>query len=140
MYPEVYDGIILGQDDTAWMVARCSSSTVDYVTKTFCENPGVNNSIESIVPVTDYALHYRNRFCALCNGIVQSEQLLNWHLILDCNLSSILTYETALEQINENGCNISYYPPEQSIPPKRCTPQSYNISSCNVTGLWPVYN
>ena len=123
-----------------WMVARCSPFDVDSDTKTLCENPGINNSLESIVPVTDSEVHYRNRFCAICNGIDEFWRLQSWDLRLGCPYKIAFNFWNVLEKAKDAGCIIDFEEPDIGKTAKTCELHSYYISTCNVTGLWSAYN
>ena len=122
------------------MVSKCTDSNVNYVIRTLCENPGLNESLDSVVPVTDYVTHYRNKFCALCNGLVEYDILQSWELLLQCTPFITVYGESLLERVVENRCNIFFKAPNYARQPRKCIPQMYKISRCNVTGLWPRYN
>ena len=90
---------------TFWMIASCSRSWIteqldDGVANvneivSLCEDPNATRASYKIVPppVTDNStrLVYRNKFCARCNGLQQSNQI-SWRIQLDCEDVTMLIH------------------------------------------------
>ena len=125
--------------ESVWMVSKCSSIDIDEYTRALCENPEIHASLDSVVPVTDYITHYRNIFCARCNGLSDAFAL-RWDLKLHCMDYFKINGNNVLQRIVANRCNIFFKRPNSARRPRECIPQSYLISRCNETGLWPSYN
>ena len=122
------------------MVSKCPASSVDTEAKSQCANPGINGELASIVPVTDFSTHYRNKYCARCNGAFNVDSLLSWGLKLHCMQYFKFGGENILQRVVRDRCNIFFKPPRNAMLPRACIPHSDTISTCNVTGLWPKYN
>ena len=127
---------------SVWMIARCGSSTIDTYSRDLCEKPGKNGLIETLIPVKSAGEHYRNKFCAYCNGVPVSAELKAWKMEITCKdpLFQEIYDRNLLAILEENRCNIFYKLPDGERYPEQCIAHSYTISKCNVTGLWPVYN
>ena len=136
---EMTDFTYLRGFESVWLISKCSSPGVDEYTRALCENPGISISLDSIVPVTDYITHYRNIFCARCNGL-SDEFALRWGLKLHCMRYFKLSGNDILQRIVKNRCNIFFKQPNYARQPRECIPQSNLISQCNKTGLWTIYN
>ena len=126
--------------ETVWMVSKCPESSDDYQTKSLCENPRINGNLSSIAPLTDFITHYRNKYCARCNGVLDVDALLPWGLQLHCMQYFKLGRENILQRLVRHRCNIFFKPPRNVRQPRECIQYSGTISYCNVTGLWPSYN
>lgn len=122
-----------------WMISNCIVLSVDPIIKRLCENPDQSKLLQDVIPVTDTLKHYQNKHCYFCSGINNTLPLLRWNIKTDCNFP--LTYQTPLSMITGQ-CNIVYEPPNfpQSPLPSPCLQVNYNISTCNVTGKWLIYN
>jgi hypothetical protein len=91
------------------------------------------------VTSTTYLLTFKNKFCALCNGI---EQFIPWKLHFTCDIK--FNFTTTVNEIVttaiKHQCSISYIP-EQSFSEKvKPCRKSLLINKCNVTGTWEQYN
>ena len=124
------------------MVTKCAEDTVDDSNKKFCENPGIDGNIESIVPVTDLGqgVHYRNIFCAFCSGQYDSRDFEVWKLELHCHDIISINDAHLLAKIEEKKCNIIYDLPSGVNFHKCLYWPPYTISKCNQTGQWPSYD
>ena len=127
-------------DKAYWMVTRCSPEYTDIDTQNKCENPGSN--IDSIIPVSDplSLTHYRNIFCAYCNDVSRNVHLIRWHLQIDSNQKLSLPNLNLLADTQEDRGNIFFIPPKYIQVPTCDSNLSYNISTCNETGLWRRYD
>ena len=127
--------------DPVWMINRCKpeiSSLIDSRITRLCENPGENGSLQSLVPVTDKNLHYRNVYCSLCNGLSMSD-VSYWKIEVYCSIVIAHIDANILDKIAKEKCNIFYVSPE-SVKTEECDLPEYSISECNKTGLWAEYN
>ena len=125
-------------DKAFWMITKCPPGYTDIDTKKKCESPG--SSIESLIPVTDTwsLIQYRNIFCAFCS--VVDGPLTKWRLQIDSNTKLSLPNLNLIADIQEDRGNIFFIPPEY-IKTWNCDSYlSYNISTCNETGLWRKYD
>ena len=125
------------------MVAKCAEENLDDPNKRYCENPGVDGDIESIVPVTDFdrEIHYRNMYCAFCNGQYDTLDFGKWKLEIHCHEVIPLTVVNLLATLKDKKCNIIFRLPDNLWFQNECTSwPPYTISRCNETGLWPVYD
>lgn len=127
---------------SVWMIARCGSSITDSYTRDLCEKPGMHGIIETLVPVKVANEHYRNKFCAFCNGVPVSAGFHAWKIEITCKdpLFQEIYDRNLLAILEEKRCNIFYKLQDGERYPEQCRAHSYTISQCNVTGLWPVYN
>ena len=135
-------------DASYWMITSCSHScfieqladgvvNVDEIVS-LCEDPNVTRASYKIVPppVTDEStgLVYRNKFCARCNGLEQSNQI-SWSIQLDCLYIVIIEGEVqtnfTLSELLKI-CDVKYYRPPSSLSnPRGCTRSSIGlISTC----------
>lgn len=123
------------------MIGKCNPDITMYVDEriaALCLSPGSDKSIHSLVPVSDGVLHYRNKYCAFCNGREHSI-LTNWKLEIACTSLISLDEVDILDKVEKKKCNLFYRPPA-AVPTVRCEIPKYSISTCNETGLWQVYN
>ena len=124
-----------------WMVGECDpdiSGYYDEDVRHLCANPGSDRSIESLIPVTDGKIHYRNKYCGLCNGL-STLMLMYWDVELACSTVIMFSDEDVLQKIEDNRCNLYYRQPD-SIDVTYCEMPSYSISTCNETGKWKNYS
>ena len=128
----VYDGDF----PSVFMVSKCPSSYDGDYTRASCENPGPELSLDTVLPVTDYGQHYRNIYCARCNGIMDGDALPRWGLKLHCMQYLKLKEYDLLQNIARHRCNILFMPPPNVRYSRECKPQTYMVYQCNVTGLW----
>ena len=128
-----------------WMISKCDplfrvSQKHDTI-KELCENPDTVESIESVLPVMNTTSHiFRNKYCAFCND-VDVLWIVNFRMEIQCAETMPVTYKGFLSTIREKKCNIFYRGPFRELnPAQNCSIIRYQISQCNETGLWPVYN
>ena len=124
-----------------WMVTKCAYITSDKEHRDKCENSSFDHTFESIIPVTDTSSNviYRNIFCAYCSGVKNISQLKSWTFKIGCNDILQLPQKNILTKMEESECSIVFYAPKFTSL-QTCTVISHTISTCNETGLWPVYN
>ena len=133
-------------DGAVWMVTNCELAATDEE-RELCENPESGGTIDFLVPVYYHGKHYRNRFCANCNGISDEMRPITWRLEIFCYepMYPFPSAENLLQKIKEDRCNIFFRSPyggggSFKTYTEPCTEQFYTISECNVTGLWMQYN
>ena len=125
------------------MVTKCNQIYQNSTYKTLCESPGTDNDMDSIIPVTDLNTYevYRNKYCFYCNNIDVNTLLVAWEASV-VNEKEINERDSEfLDKLKAHGGNIIFNPPEFTTT-KTCDIflPTFEISSCNVTGLWPVYS
>ena len=116
---------------SVWMITKCSSEMTNITLKKLCESsdsPG-NNNIKSVVPVTDSVVHYKNQFCAECNGVHMSDKLKDWEseVVCDADLTSSKYF---LPVLKRRKCNIFFRPPV-NIPVEQCMSEWAFIEGCD---------
>ena len=121
------------------MIAKCLSSSPDELVENLCENPDVDVSIYSIIPVTDGKKHFRNQYCAMCNDDTVLTELVAYTTSIGCKSPVAFTYDKMKQIITDESreCNVTFSSPIDSDA-VRCIPSL--ISTCNVTGLWQKYD
>ena len=92
------------------MVTRCLSNVDNTTLQDLCENAEVYNTVESLLPVTDTLLNYRNRYCAYCNWITD-DVLTDWTLELYCDVDLSFTKQI-VDAVKRRMCNVFFNPPE----------------------------
>ena len=133
-----------------WMVTRCEHGENKAVISK-CEHPEIYSSFEYKVPVSDLTtgVLYRNIFCAQCSGVVNSTNLLPWDISLECDGTPQLQAGNIIDQMRDHNCSAVFKPLINIAVHKRgmlgklgvnCLNFTYKISTCNETGLWPVYD
>ncbi|KAL4237353.1 hypothetical protein ACF0H5_002071 [Mactra antiquata] len=93
-----------------------------------------------IVPVAHFLSPaiYRNRYCAICNG-VEDEYLRQLNVLLTCEDTSVnlkTEHEAIQSAIDEDMCDLEFQSPD-GMNFEICTSA---ISRCNVTGQWETYD
>ena len=124
------------------MVTLCNLAYPDGANKTLCENPGHGNNIDSIIPVTDLTTQevYRNRYCFYCTNIEMNPLLVSWEASLASEKEISEKDDEFWNKLKAGGGNIMFKAPIFTSV-ETCVPfLPFEISSCNVTGLWPVYS
>ena len=124
------------------MISKCDLSFELYLSRygmrDICENPGRQDNIESILPLRNDNVDFRNIFCAYCNGVdlIKSSY---WRMNIHCYDIITDTGDALLSTIRNKRCNIFYKPPwfQTAMP---CIIPKYTIDKCNMTGVWPAYN
>ena len=132
------------QSDLAyWMVSKCKPTYPSNENKTRCESPGHVIAVDSIIPVSDQVTKevYRNRYCYHCNRDETHTQLFPWIATIENEQVIDSKDETFWDKLKREGGNVIFKAPE-FLPVNACNRflPNYNISSCNVTGLWQEYN
>ena len=126
----------------AWMVVTCPSDVADSRNTELCENPGKDDLLETLIPVTDIRTntHYRNKYCAHCSGLPDSALLVDWKVEIYNDIYLNVPDDNLLQKIRRDKGNIFYRPPDYIVLDDCTIGESYSISSCNVSGKWSVYN
>ena len=133
-----------------WMVTQCKHG-YDNAIKEKCEHPEVYSSFEYKIPVSGLTtgVLYRNIFCAQCSGVVNSTNLLSWDISLECDGTPQLQGGDIIDKMRDHNCSAVFKPFNNRAVQKRglaeklgskCVGFTYTISTCNETGLWPVYD
>ena len=123
-----------------WLISKCLSEWHDDTVKELCENPGKDGLFESMVPVTQrYSIHYRNKYCAVCNGDDDSFSRVSWMLEIGCQSNWRISDRPLLSSLTDHKCNVVYKPPN-NIRVQECQVIPFTISTCNVTGRWKSYD
>lgn len=123
------------------MVTKCKPSATDDVNVDLCNNPGVDASIDDVIPVTDLSsmISYRNIFCGYCNGVDKTAPLVRWQPQLYNDRYFRLPDKSLLSKLRQQSGNILFKPPA-FVSVRMCTVPPYRISKCNVTGEWSTYD
>ena len=118
-------------------------TTTDGANKILCEQPGRDNALDSLIPVTGLTTNevYRNKYCLYCNNIGVNAKTVSWKLKLSNDYEIDLSDVNFLDKLKAQGGNIIFKAPNY-VSAVQCDPflPLYEIASCNVTGLWSVYN
>ena len=127
------------------MISKCNLAYPNDVNKTRCENPGHDVAIDTIIPVTDTIGKetYRNKYCYYCNSYIgKVYHLIPWIAAVRSEKEINSSNKMFWDELKEQGGTVIFRPPT-FIPTNTCfkyQQPSFHISTCNVTGLWPVYN
>ena len=108
-----------------WMVANCPDDWADDGVRRMCEDPDRHNMVERTPVAGDNYLHYRNRYCALCNAARGQP----WRLALDveeCPVLDVLySYPNNYDFYNyldqSKNCTILFEVPDE-LSCRRCFP------------------
>lgn len=127
-------------------VVKCKSEYMGLKERDLCEGQGAMlGSLDTSLPVIANGTIYRNRFCALCNGVSESGiQSFSGQLVCFGSMGIYAyTISNLLEQlINERRCNILFRFPQNTsaniVSKSRCN-VGY-VRECNVTGKWRQYD
>ena len=100
------------------------------------------SEIETVVPVTEPVtnVHYKNKYCAYCNDVDKSMQLISWKLQIYSSQYISVPRTDLLEVIRRTRSNIIFIPPGYVETHECFTNPDYNIGTCNQTGLWQKYD
>lgn len=116
---------------SVWMITKCPSEMTNITLKKLCESSDSldNNNIKTVVPVTDSVVHYKNQFCAECNGVNMLDNLKDWvsEIVCDADLTSSRYF---LPVLKRRKCNIFFRPPE-NIPTEQCMSEWAYIEGCD---------
>ena len=111
--------------------------------KTLC-GEGNHTTLGEVVWVSHKANGkiFKNRFCALCNNIDESE-LIPWNIQTSCNAELFQTFDKMVEVLMSDRCEIIVKVPEEiqhlvAIYEFHCVKIGY--SRCNETGKWRDYD
>ena len=126
----------------AWMVDICPFDVADSRNTELCENPGKEDLLETLIPVTDIGTNtvYRNKYCAYCSGLSDSSLLVEWKVEIHNDIYLNVPDDNLLQKIRDDMGNIFYKPPVFVMHDDCKIGDSYSISACNVSGKWAVYN
>ena len=131
-------GSVYKNEDFAWMVGICPSDVAYSRNTELCENPGKDDLLETLIPVTYIGTntHYRNKYCAHCSGLPDSALLVDWKVEIYNDIYLNIPDDNLLQKIRRNMGNIFYRPPDFIMLDYCTIGDSYFISSCNVSGKW----
>ncbi len=116
------------------MISKCSENWHSDKQRTKCENApsGFSYPVEDVIPVVEAkGKTYRNKHCALCNGV---ENYTAWYF-------EVFTYiippdkfdlDSKLKFIVDNGGTIMYLEPKRGQPWRTCFGRNF-IDKCNLT-------
>ena len=125
---------------TTNLVSQCDPEYDDQTVIALCEG-GVNDpDLDSAVPVSDPVTnkHYKNKYCAYCNGVLETSYLRRWQVLVYVNQYISKSTKNIISTIIETRGNIFFLPPE-FVKVRRCF-SSYTVGTCNVTGAWNSYD
>ena len=125
-----------------WMVTKCHPNYSNTAVIQLCKNPGLDGSLESVIPVILVATDevYRNKFCVLCNNIELHDNIIYWNLDIYADKFLRFPQENLLTTVRSKRENIFFRPPKFIAKPQPCYMPDYTISKCNETGLWDLYD
>ena len=129
-----------GGSEAFWMVTKCDPDFSNIAITQLCQRP--RNELETLVPVTDLIsnINFRNKFCAQCNNLDINISVISWKLQIHSYDHISFPTDNLLEHIRQTKGNIFFVPPDY-VSVQNCDPvPSYEISSCNETGEWPLYD
>ena len=109
-----------------WMISQCRIEERNDTLKQLCESPGIWGNFESVMPISDSVINYRNKFCAYCNGIDESTPLISWYIELYCD-ADLSSAKYILSDIIRRKCNLFFRPPE-NIPVEECAKLSRMVT------------
>ena len=109
--------------------------------KESCEDPDLTAPLQDLITVTDLRthVHYRNRFCALCNGLDETVPLTTWDIRIACDRILFASDPNFVLNIKQRYCNLLFEFPKETAT-QTCVMPPYTISKCNETKLWPIYD
>ena len=125
-----------------WMVTKCHRDFSDKSVIQLCTNPGLDGSVDSVLPVTLATTDelFRNKYCVLCNNIDLNVNILYWNLDIYADTFIKFPEKNILNRIRSNRENIFFIPPMFIQTSQPCKMPEYTISKCNETGLWGQYD
>ena len=133
-FPRLFDKYI-----TVDVVSKCAPE-YDYLDiVALCEGEIKEPNLDSVVPVTEPVTntHYKNKYCAYCNGVTKATYLKGWQFLTYSKQYISKTTKNIVSVIIETKGNIFFFPPE-FVTVGRCF-SPYTIGTCNVTGAWEEY-
>ena len=110
------------------MITGCTSETVTDELKSLCELPDTSENITHLIPVTSSNVHYRNKYCALCNDV---SHWIEWFAELYCDVNITLS-PSLLSEVRKRKCNIFFRPPENTSV-HICYKKGAQISHCSIS-------
>ena len=118
-----------------WMISKCPASETFKGIKAKCEDAPTEFSypVEVFIPVVGAnALTYRNKYCALCNGM---ETYTSWDMRVDTYVVPPEGYDLnkQLKFILENGGRIGLFSPHEDQPRRYCYGLNYIDTCDNIT-------
>lgn len=96
------------------MITKCDTDYENTEYQILCEKPGLDDRLDSIIPVSDPVseLHYRNIFCAYCNGVEDDSHLISWKLQILSNIILHWPDKDLFSKLRNTRGNIFYVQPE----------------------------
>ena len=124
------------------MVSKCLPDVADSRTVELCENPGIDDLLETLIPVADIGTktNYRNKYCVRCSGLSDSSLLVEWKVEIYNEVYLSVPDDNLLQKIRNDKGNIFYRPPDFVSFDSCMLMDTFSISSCNASGKWSVYN
>ena len=129
------------------MIASCPVSFVNGSTKSKCQAGFENTNIIDMIPVTSSitGITYVNKHCFLCNEDADESSLHFWQpaFAYQYNFYVSKFYESphsiisVFQRKNAHNANIHFLPSVQTVTQECYT---FDIATCNQTGLWHVYD
>ena len=148
--PQVLYNTGLAPDAQAYqMVTSCPDGYQNISTVQKCSNSSINENLFDIIPVTSALTQttYVNKHCLWCNerAGVKESWISVWKPVLVEGYRILVNHfkenpQSILNSLNEfSNRNIHFVPLNSTI--QYVTPcQAFDVSSCNLTGLWNVYD
>lgn len=116
------------------IVDDCPNSSLDRQYRR-CNHPLDIEDFVAVSSKTNDRL-YKNKHCALCNGV---KEFIYWDLVTDCDqirLSDFSSFEERDKYLLQH-CAIAPFPPFESASRQyRCYKLSLSVAKCNITGVW----
>ena len=124
---------------TTNLVSQCDPEYDDQAVIALCEGSVNEPDLDSAVPVSDPVTnkHYKNKYCAYYNGVLETSYLKRWQLLVYANQYISKSTKNIISTIIETRGNIFFLPPG-FVKVRRCF-SSYTIDTCNITGAWGHY-
>ena len=127
-------------DITTRLVSHCVPEYDDMDTVLSCEGDIKEPRLDSVVPVTEPVsnTHYKNKYCAYCNGVIKTAYLISWQFLIYSNQYISKSTKDIISTVIETRGNMFFFPPA-FVKVRHCF-SSYTIGACNVTGVWDRYD
>lgn len=134
-----------------WMFSACPNvANVSDIYFLKCEKSYSFNTTDIYVPVFDGHFVYKNRYCAMCSG-VQETDVRYFEIYINCNTGVIipLFLNSTYSDFQDPNCNIIYSVPvtindtlwgTMSMKDHVCYTNTDIISVCNATGNWLTFD
>ena len=133
--------VVLQDTYKIWIKSECTGDVdVNDINTKRCTSPDFTAFLDYLVPVSVLKTNitYKNRYCSYCNGVKESNELLNWDIEFICNGSLTLTDDKLYDKLKKLNCSLFFAPPAD-VSVEECEVPEYSIAECNATGWWPYY-